>query len=296
MFKKNTGIGFDLKWDRIDNNNHFKRAMKFIFEQSGQLDDMVIINGLPVLFSKTQKAIGVSFSGGADSTLMLYLLCRIIKEFNLNIKIVALTTIRFWEQKIGADYVSANILKYFKASLFPDIEIIHEFGFIPTALETTPLSNIQDLPPGYFTENELKFARADIYASLTWNKYISNKYDLVLIYNGTTMNPAHLGDNVNAPRHRAATDFIWSRTKNFTSPFKLINKDWVMAQYDNFGLQDLAKMTKSCNAGEQEIIEKFGTKIIGNDMQKYSCGTCFFCHERLWATENINPYLEITHK
>ena len=295
MFKKNSSIGFDLKWDRIDDSNHFKQAMKFIYEQSGQLDDMIVINGLPILFSKTQKAIGVSFSGGADSTLLFYLLCRIINEFNLDTKIVALTTIRFWEQKTGTDYVSLNIIQYFK-TLFPDIKIVHEFGFIPTALETTPLSNIRDLPKGYFTENELKFANADIYASNNWNKYISNKHDLVLLYNGTTMNPHFLGDNINAPKHRAATEFVWTRTKNYTSPFRLINKDWIMAQYVNFNLQDLARMTKSCNAGEQEIIKKFGTKIIGNDMQKYACGECFFCHERAWAENNVSFYLEEFHK
>jgi hypothetical protein len=119
------------------------------------------------------------------------------------------------------------------------------------------------------------------------------------------MNPAHLVEEENAPKNRAnppkhratkdAKDFTWSIERNFTAPFKLIHKDWIMAQYINFELLDLAKLTKSCNAGEQEIIKKFGSKISGNDMQKYACGECFFCHERVWAENNITPYLEETH-
>jgi hypothetical protein len=301
MFKKNTSIGFDLNWSLLDESNHFKKAMKFTETAVKDLPlavDTVVINGLPILFNKTRKVIGITFSGGADSTMLLYLLCRIITEFNLDTKIIATTTIRFWENKIGTDYVAIKTMEYIR-NLFPSIEILHEFGFIPTALETTPLKNISDLPEGYFTNDEINSGHADLYASYAWNRYLANKYEIPFFYNGVTMNPAHLGQEVNAPEYRAIkdpTEFTWILQRNFTSPFKLINKDWVMAQYVNFGLKDLAKLTKSCNTGEQEIIKKFGSKISGNDMQKYACGGCFFCHERTWAENNVTPYLEETHK
>lgn len=301
MFKKNTSIGFNFNWDILDENSHFKKAMKFTktaFQDLPPVVDAVVINGLPILFNKERKVIGITVSGGADSTMLLYLICRIIKEFNLNTKIIATTTIRFWEDKIGTDYVVTKTLEYIK-NLFPEIEIVHEFGFIPTALETTPLKNISDLPEGYFTNEEMNNGHADLYVSYAWNRYLANKYEIPFFYNGVTMNPIHLGREVNAPEYRAMkdpTEFTWSLQRNFTSPFKLINKDWVMAQYINFKLEDLAKLTKSCNAGEQEIIKKFGSKITGNDMQKYACGKCFFCHERAWAENNVIPYLEETHK
>jgi hypothetical protein len=301
MFKKDTSIGFDLKWRRLDKDSHFKKAMKFTAKAIKVLPapaEAIVINGLPICFNKQRKVIGITFSGGADSTMLLYLLCRIITEFNLSTKVVAVTTIRFWENKIGTDYVATKVMEYIK-NLFPSIEIVHEFGFIPTALETTPLKNISDLPEGYFTEDEINTGHADLYASYAWNRYIANKYEVPFFYNGITMNPGHLGKEVNAPEYRAIkdpSDFTWDLQRNFTSPFKLINKDWVMAQYVNFQLEDLAKLTKSCNTGEQEIIKKFGSKIEGNDMQKYACGECFFCHERAWAEDNITPYLEATHK
>jgi hypothetical protein len=291
MFKKNTSIGFDLKWRRLDKNNHFKQAMKFTKKAVKDLPpaaDVIVINGLPICISKQTPAIGITFSGGADSTMLLYLLCRIITEFNLTTTIVATTTIRFWEDKIGTDYVSTKVIKYIK-DLFPNINIIHEFGFIPTALETTPLKNIADLPEGYFSENEMNVGNADLYASYAWNKYLANKYAVPFFYNGITMNPLHLTEEVNAPKHRTMKDpseFEWSLKRNFTSPFKLINKDWVMAQYINFGLQDLAKLTKSCNT----------TKLSVTGGVIHACGECFFCQERAWAENNITPYLEETHK
>jgi 3'-phosphoadenosine 5'-phosphosulfate sulfotransferase (PAPS reductase)/FAD synthetase len=301
MFKKNTSIGFDFKWDRLEDSNHFKQAMLFTYNATRELPstvDLIVINGLLVCFNKNRKVIGLTFSGGADSTMLLYLLCRIITEFNLGTKIVVATTIRFWENKIGTDYVATKVMEYMK-NLFPSIELVHEFGFIPTALETTPLKNISDLPEGYFTDDEMNSGHADLYASYAWNRYLANKYEIPFFYNGVTMNPAHLGEEVNAPQHRTikdSADFTWTLQRNFTSPFKLINKDWVMAQYINFGLDALARMTKSCNTGEQEIVKKFGTKITGNDMQKYACAECFFCHERTWAENNLTPYLETTHK
>lgn len=291
MFKKNTGIGFDLKWDQFEDDNHFKQAMKFTEEAVKELPpaaEVVVINGLPVCISKQAPAIGITFSGGADSTMLLYLLCRVITEFNLGTKIIATTTIRFWEDKIGTDYVSTKVMKYIK-NLFPDIEIVHEFGFIPTALETTPLKNIADLPEGYFTDDEMNFANADLYASYAWNRYLANKYAVPFFYNGITMNPLHLTEEVNAPKHRMMKDqgeFEWVLKRNFTSPFKLINKDWVMAQYINFRLQDLAKLTKSCNVAKLRITDG----VID------ACGECFFCHERAWAENNVTPYLEETHK
>jgi hypothetical protein len=299
MFKKNTSIGFDLKWDRLDDNNYFKKVVKNIYDNVGHYADYaVVINGLPIFFNKIQKSIGISFSGGADSTMLLYLLCRIITEFNLDTKIVAYTIIRSWEKKTRTDEAAENILKYFKKK-FPKIKIIKEFGFIPTAFETTPMSVIRDLPQGYFTDNEIKTANTDLYASTEWTKYIANKYEMTMLYNGTTTNPEHLDTNNGAPTFRSIKNsdvFNWDPKKHKTTPFRLINKDWVMAQYINFGLQDLAKLTKSCAASEAQVIEKFGSKITGTDMQKYACGACFFCIERTWAENNTSLYLEENHK
>lgn len=299
MFKKNTGIGFDFKWDRLDDNNYFKQVVTHIYDRAGiYTGNAVVINGLPVFFNKIQKAIGISFSGGADSTMLLYLLCRIIQEFDLDTKIVAYTIIRSWEKKTRTDEAAENVLNYFREK-FPKIKIIQEFGFIPTAFETTPMSVIRDSSLGYYTDNEVKTANCDLYISTEWTKYIANKYEMTLLYNGTTTNPEHLGTEIGAPAFRSLSSsdsFDWSLKKHLTTPFRLINKDWVMAQYINFGLQDLAKLTKSCVASEAQIIEKFGSKIIGNDMQKYACGVCFFCIERTWAENNITPYLEETHK
>jgi len=73
-----------------------------MFEQSNKLYDKLpgllksTFSGLDVMFDPEWKRIGVNLSGGADSCLLTYLLCKIIKDNKLETKVDVITYQRCW--------------------------------------------------------------------------------------------------------------------------------------------------------------------------------------------------------
>lgn len=58
-----------------------------------------------------------------------------------------------------------------------------------------------------------------------------------------------------------------------------------MAQYINYRLDDLLKLTRSCEISTAEIKEHYNTKYPPE------CGTCFFCQEKEWGKNNAEGFL-----
>jgi len=110
------------------------------------------------------------------------------------------------------------------------------------------------------------------------------------MYSGTTMNPPEEYDNAPQFRNREivknSIDQVISAS--FINPFALVTKDYTMAQYENYQVQDLLDMTRSCEAD---------TKVLGEmwmhieDEEPPACGYCFFCKERQWGVDNQDKYL-----
>lgn len=304
MYNKNSDIGFEFNWDRLPDNDRIKQLVSRLYRLRNQqpLTHHVMINGLPVFFDPSKKAVSLNFSGGADSTMMFFLLCKLIEVSGAKTKIVASTLIRFWEDRSWTDDLASNIFGYMRRR-FPNIEMIHEIGFIPTALESTPIKNLlfEKKKPLPFSNHVMENANADVYAVMDYSRYLAAKHNISYIYGGTTMNPSHLADDVKAPKFRVQRELddndmeMYSLNSIAQDPFYLIHKNWVMAQYDNFELQDLLHMTRSCEVnsiGLDDIYGKGQWHITGSD---YSCGTCFFCQERNWAYDNRTIYLKEHH-
>jgi hypothetical protein len=232
--------------------------------------------------------------------MLFYILCRLIEEYKLNIKIIATTLIRFWEYRSGTEDAARNIFKMVD-EMFPGIEKEQVFGFVPTALETTPLKNIS-LPNDAYDQFFLDNANADVYAVMNFTDYINKRNNVDRTYSGTTTNPDHLGAEINAPEFRRVREFLLSDTISYTKntvrhdPFSLIQKNWVMAQYENFGLQKLRDATRSCESTDLKLNKLFGEGKWSATDSKYSCGECFFCHERSWAMASTEIFLEDYHK
>ncbi len=306
MYNKNTDIGFEIKWDRLPDDDRLKLLAKELTTKvfkNGNLSDFVVVNGLPIMFKPENKVIGLNFSGGADSTMLFFILCKIIDTLQLDVKIVASTLIRFWEDRSWTDDVTSSIFHYIKKR-FPKIDIIHEVGFIPPALEITPLKNLVfdngKRPP--FDQRIIDTAHADVYVVRNYSEYLARKHKIALTYSGTTMNPEHLLDNVKAPKFRESREITEADMRTYISqpivhdPFLLIPKIWVMAQYKNFGIEDLLEMARSCAAGVFDLDRIYGKNQWMVKGSAYSCNKCFFCLERQWAANNVDPYLEEYHK
>jgi hypothetical protein len=301
MFKKNVDFGFDINWDRLPDSDHFKKAMTFVNAnlQDHRRKDLYVINGLPFYFDPSDKTIGITFSGGADSTMIFYMLCRLIESLGADTKIVAATVIRGWDVKPWLEDITADIISYLDKR-FPNIQKEQVFGFLPPAFEVTPLKNIVGAE-GMFSKDIVDTAYADIYCVMSYTKYINAKYKIERTYSGITMNPELDHPELNSPSFRDTREFNENDLSSFRGPgpnmrpFEMLYKNWVMAQYENFNIQELRELTRSCNTAliELNIPNVENIKILGSE---YACQTCFFCEERRWGHDNRHLYLEDYHK
>jgi len=299
MFKKNIDIGFDLKWENIPDDDHFKSVMMQAYNLHPTLTPHhYIINGLPIYFNKDDDIISVDLSAGADSTMLFYILARIITTLKVTPKIVVLSMIRFWETKPSIEDNVTVILDYFKEK-FPNLDIIRERCFVPPSLESTPMKDITfgANNQSIFDSHVLEGADAAVYAIDNFNQYIKEKYKIKRSYGGITTNP----DDSAGPefrKKRILSDYdlgTYSRNWPRQDPFLYVQKNWVMAQYENFNIADLRDLTRSCSTMATVLNFVHGKDnwhVIGSE---YVCGRCFFCDERAWAQNNMSLLLQQNH-
>jgi tRNA(Ile)-lysidine synthase TilS/MesJ len=109
-----------------DNNNLYKNMSDTVFlTRIGQLD---------IPFDRTWKRIGVNLSGGADSALLTYLLCKIIVDNKLDTKIDVITYQRCWETRPWQGHVSRKVYAWFLDN-FADIINDRHTAYIPPEIE-----------------------------------------------------------------------------------------------------------------------------------------------------------------
>jgi hypothetical protein len=249
------------------------------------------VNGLPIHFDTSFKEIGISLSGGADSSLLFYILCDLVEQTGSNIKVHATTMSRFYDTKPWLEK-SANDVYAWMKNRYPDIVGEHNWGFIPPDLELVKMDklNLSHLDLQYDTD----LMYCDVLCTIKYHDYLIKRKKWDYIYSGTTMNPPESFSK--APEFRTqevlesqelqGVDIIIN--SYVINPFVLITKNWIMAQYDNFNLQDLLLLTRSCEADINVLGDIWAN--VENE-QPPVCGHCFFCKERQWGIDNKEGYL-----
>lgn len=212
-----------------------------------------------ILIPEHYKKISVNCSGGADSSLLLYILAKYIKDNNLDIKLSVLTCgadskYRWSSERAGSvvNYVIKNI-----GSGIIDMHYIY-------------FRDEQDVK--YFHEIERKLLddnRAQLIASGITSNPPAGEFveDIDGIPNDLTKY---------AMEDRIGTDHkIWNISTDgagdFWNPFANVNKRFIADQYDAFKLRStLLPLTRSCE-----------TYVPSGDPSP--CGKCWWCLERKWA-------------
>lgn len=278
----------------LDYINQFKK-----FED--ELGSFVVYNGIPIIFDPEWKRIGLTMSGGADSSLLFYILCDIITKMNLETKLVPVTMIRYWDERPWLAISSKRVYAFMKEK-FPNIIQDRQIGFVPHAVEHTGI-HLLNLPKHqvHKYKHYPETVNADVYFVDQFMKYTVDSSKIEAFFSGVTTNPEvitleehpyqippagrekkELSDSrIRALKWSNETD-LKTTFKN-SDPFQYINKDWVMAQYVNLGLEELRDMTRSC----QEVIPDFKDP----DVLPPTCGTCYFCQERSWGTMHSEQFL-----
>ena len=243
------------------------------------------VNGFPIYFDITKKRIGINLSSGADSTLLAYLLCEAIKKADCDIKIFPITFARHWEHNKWNEDAKTAVYEDL-AERYPQIIQPQLWTMLPTAYEFTPVSMLM-FNDDYTKPRELieMDAKIELFHFMEYNNWAARHYELGVMYNGSNVvpevelssMPVHrkhetltAGDQLEvvAPIEKFGANFVQA------NPFGLIEKDWVIAHYDYFGITDLLEKTVSCEA------------------TLHGCGACFHCDERAWAIKNNNRILD----
>jgi len=220
--------------------------------------------------NKDWKRIGISLSGGADSALLAYLICKNVStstELHIN------TQIRMWKTRPWQEHIADNVIAWFRNN-FDHKFYIHK-NLVPPELEE---------PTEYLIKDEYgKMKPGNRIILRSHNEYIAHKYNLDALYAGVNMNPSidipgkvKERDVGHIPPH-----FVHNGI-DICHPFVYTTKDWIIKQYYDNKIKDLLNLTRSCE-GEFEGIN-YTTYTPGDDVP--ICGECFWCKERQWGIDN----------
>ncbi len=224
------------------------------------------------------KNIAVSLSGGADSAMLAYILCDLVKD--KNIMIHCISHIRCWKEKPWQEYDSLNVYNWL-VDRFPSIKFKRHTNFIPPDIEWG--SKGPNIIDEYGQLNS-----GDIIEIRAFAEYIGIKENLDAYYNAVTRNPPIELNNKMSRRdvEPSEENFKMAITKHMGGlschPFRFIDKSWIYKQYKNKNLSELFNLTRSCEGTFENITYKNYKK----GQYVPLCNQCFWCLEREWAIKS----------
>lgn len=237
------------------------------------------INGIDIPLSTSWNSIAVSLSGGADSALLAYLLASIVVDNNLKIKINFISHVRCWKTKPWQKYDSLNVYEYLKNKFSNLIDNRYE-GFVSPDLEWGDQGPI-------LIDEYGKNVSGDNAQIRSFAEYICYHNKIDAYYNAVTRNPIDVDfkgmytRDINLTKNNQHLRLMKHMNGWAIHPFRFVTKDWVVRQYKQLNIEDLFKLTRSCEGVFQNI--DYTNYVPGHLVPV--CGKCFWCKEREWAIE-----------
>ena len=198
------------------------------------------------------KTLALSMSGGADSTMLCYLLAKTSRRHNLQITIQPYNGYDIWAPIDSTGVI--KIIKYIQ-SKFPTVDI------------QWPISTVFDTN-GDSAPNDKNMYIGPLIDKLQAHNVVDK------VMNGISMGPPievqqtfkDWDNKINV--RRLPGYHLWNeveRAIEHLSPLKHIDKRFIVQCYKEFDIEELLEMTNSCTTPE------------GN------CSECWWCQERTWA-------------
>lgn len=233
------------------------------------------IDGVNIPYDEDWRHVAVSVSGGADSALLAYLVCKLAYEHNTTIHII--NHIRCWKTKPWQQYDADRVFSWL-FQRFYHTKFIRHTNFIAPELE------YGNMGPN-LTDEYGKQVSGDNIQQRAYAEYICKAHDISAYYNGVTRNPQlskfngmHERD-IEKTEENKHLEYMIHMDVVASHPFRFVDKSWVLQQYKKQDIMDLFNITRSCE-GEIAGIN-YTTYINGQDVPV--CGECFWCKEREWA-------------
>jgi hypothetical protein len=224
-------------------------------------------------FDKEWKSVAISVSGGADSALLAYLICKKVTTQTVHI----ISHIRCWKTKPWQETDSKRVYAWLQTH-FPDINFQRHVNFIAPDLEYGSQGPI-------ITDEYGKRVSGDNAEQRGFAEYICHKHDIDCYYNGVTRNPRDSDFNGMSERDIEKTDdnkhleFMEHMGRFAAHPFRFISKNEIVKKYKEENILELFNITRSCE-GTFEWLDYRNYKA-GEEVPV--CGECFWCKEREWA-------------
>ena len=204
-------------------------------------------------YEKPVKTVGIWMSGGADSSLLAYVLAKKIKEEKLDIKIQPLSVRRGrgWNP-----IYAGQVIDFIESDL--NIKMKEHIIYYP------PMDN------EHYREIEVFREKDDI-------NFKNGLFEI--LYSGITCNPPSSDKSISRNKERTRDEEserplkTYNGIRYYINPFFDINKRHLKMIYDQLKLTDtLFPITRSCEGSDYET---------GN--YTYHCEKCWWCEERYWA-------------
>jgi hypothetical protein len=236
------------------------------------------IDGVNIPFDNSWNGIAISLSGGADSALLAFLLCNIVK--NQTVHIISHT--RMWKTRPWQGNDSLKVFVWL-TSRFPNIKFERHTNFIAPDVEYGNMGPI-------IKDEYGKMVSGDNAQQRAYAEYVCYYNNIDAYYNAVTRNPRgiDLGGmierDIEPTEDNRHLEIMQHQGKWALHPFRFVDKSWIVKQYKDNNITDLFDITRSCE-GEFEGIN-YETYTPDNFIP--TCGKCFWCKEREWAIAQHN--------
>lgn len=238
------------------------------------------IDSVSIHFDPKWSNIAISLSGGADSTLLAYLLCNHIRTNNLDhITVHCISHTRCWKTKPWQKYDSLKIYNWLTQE-FKKINFERYTNFIAPDLEYA-------VTGPSLTDEYNKKVSGDNIQIRAFSEYICYTNNIDAYYNAVTRNPRNVDFSGMTERDIEPLEdnqhlvLMKHMDRWAIHPFRFVEKSWIIKQYFSLNLEDLLNNTRSCEG-----------EVPGLDYKNYkpyqyvpACEECFWCKERAWAIE-----------
>jgi len=239
--------------------------------------EKIEVDGLNIPFDQKWSNIAISLSGGADSALLAYMVCDLVKDHNISIHII--NHVRCWKTKPWQQYDADRVYRWLLRR-FHQITFKRHINFIAPELE------YGNIGPSLVDEYG-KQVSGDNIEIRAFAEYVCFNEDIDAYFNGVTRNPKGVDLGGMAERNIDLTPDnkhlleMNHMGKMVYHPFRFIDKSEIIKKYKELNIIELFELTRSCEG----VFNSVNYESYTPGQYVPLCGKCFWCKEREWAIE-----------
>lgn len=240
-------------------------------------------DGIFIPIDQSWKNVAINVSGGADSALLAYIICNLLKNTNIHI----INNIRMWKTRPWQRHNSIDVFNWL-VKRFPNHNFKRYENLIAPEIEYGVIG------PSIKTASGV-LKSGDQLSTISFVEYVCHYNNIDVWFAGVTKNPDDENITLKLPErnvsYRGSNNdiekiiFLADRLL-LCHPFIFSSKDWIVKQYIDLNLLDLFEITRSCEGdlnSAPDIFNGLNYKTYVPGMSVPECGRCFWCQERNWA-------------